>query len=116
MRLNSSIAINRAAVVGAGVMGAAIAAHLANVGIPVVLLDAVPTALTAEEGKRKLTLQHPSVRNRLVRAGLDRAARASPANFASPDFVERVTTGLYLTRLGHQTAGRAYLASAELLV
>src|SRR5947209_6858757 len=85
--------INRAAVVGAGTMGAAIAAHLANAGMPVVLLDAVPTALTPDEEKRKLTLQHPAARNRLVRAGLERAAKASPANFGLPEFVERITTG-----------------------
>jgi streptomycin 6-kinase len=30
--------------------------------------------------------------------------------------IERLTTGLYLTRIGHEAAGRAYLASAELLV
>ena len=34
--------INRAAVIGAGIMGAGIAAHLANAGIPVLLLDIVP--------------------------------------------------------------------------
>ena len=34
--------IRKAAVVGAGVMGATIAAHLANVGIPCLLLDIVP--------------------------------------------------------------------------
>src|SRR5207237_3046972 len=83
----------RAAVVGAGVMGAALSAHLAHAGIPLVLLDAVPTSLTPDEEKRKLTLQHPAVRNRLVRAGLERAAKASPANFALPEFVERITTG-----------------------
>ena len=44
--------IHRAAVIGAGTMGAAIAAHLANVGVPVVLLDAVPDKLTPDEEKR----------------------------------------------------------------
>src|SRR5438128_5923974 len=88
-----SYSITRAAVVGAGTMGAAIAAHLANAGIPVVLLDAVPAALAPDEEKRKLTLQHPAVRNRLVRAGLERATKASPANFALPEFAERITTG-----------------------
>ncbi len=34
--------IRKAAVLGAGVMGAAIAAHLANAGIPSLLLDIVP--------------------------------------------------------------------------
>ena len=31
--------IEKAAVIGAGVMGAAIAAHVANAGVPVLLLD-----------------------------------------------------------------------------
>ena len=85
--------ITRAAVVGAGTMGAAIAALLANAGIPVVLLDAVPEKLTPDEEKRGLTLQHPAIRNRLVRAGLDRCLKASPANFAAPEFAERIWTG-----------------------
>ena len=34
--------INQAAVIGSGVMGSGIAAHLANIGIPVLLLDIVP--------------------------------------------------------------------------
>ena len=41
--------IKRAAVLGAGVMGASIAGHLANVGIPTYLLDIVPRDLTDEE-------------------------------------------------------------------
>ncbi len=85
--------INRAAVVGAGTMGSSIAAWLVSVGIPVVLLDAVPDKLTDEEAKRGLSLHHPAVRNRLVRAGLERAAKGSPANFAAPEFVERITLG-----------------------
>ncbi|MBI5880173.1 MAG: enoyl-CoA hydratase/isomerase family protein [Chloroflexi bacterium] len=85
--------ITRAAVIGAGTMGAAIAAHLANAGFPVVLLDAVPATLTPDEEKRGLTLKHPAVRNRLVRAGLERCVKASPANFALPEFAERIVTG-----------------------
>ncbi|MBP1719454.1 MAG: 3-hydroxyacyl-CoA dehydrogenase, partial [Deltaproteobacteria bacterium] len=38
--------IKKAAVLGAGVMGATIAAHLANVGIPSLMLDIVPNQLT----------------------------------------------------------------------
>ncbi len=63
--------IKRAAVLGAGVMGAAIAAHLANVGIPTYLLDIVPRELTEEEKKKGLTLDDPLVRNRLAQAGKD---------------------------------------------
>ena len=37
--------IKKAAVLGSGVMGSGIAAHLANIGIPVLLLDIVPTKL-----------------------------------------------------------------------
>jgi len=57
--------IRKAAVLGAGVMGATIAAHLANVGIPSYLLDIVPRELTPEEEKKGLTLESPEVRNRL---------------------------------------------------
>jgi 3-hydroxyacyl-CoA dehydrogenase len=42
--------INRAAVIGAGVMGSGIAAHIANAGVPVLLLDIVPK--DAPEGGR----------------------------------------------------------------
>jgi 3-hydroxyacyl-CoA dehydrogenase len=71
--------INRVAVIGSGVMGAGIAAHLANVGIPCLMLDIVPTALTEEEQKKGLTLQDRAVRNRLAAAGKERLKKASPA-------------------------------------
>ena len=44
--------INRVAVLGAGVMGATIAAHLANAGLEILLLDIVPRELSEEEKKR----------------------------------------------------------------
>ena len=44
-----SYGINRVAVIGAGTMGAAIAAHCANAGVPVYLLDAAPDTLTPDE-------------------------------------------------------------------
>ena len=47
--------IQRAAVLGAGVMGSGIAAHLANAGIPVLLLDIVPPELTEEDEKQGLS-------------------------------------------------------------
>ena len=46
---------------GAGVMGSGIAAHLANVGIPTLLLDIVPQKLTEGEKKQGLTLEDQSV-------------------------------------------------------
>ncbi|BBP92162.1 hypothetical protein BsIDN1_57800 [Bacillus safensis] len=45
--------IRKAAVIGSGVMGSGIAAHLANIGIPVTLLDIVPNELTKEETAKK---------------------------------------------------------------
>ena len=51
--------IKKAAVLGAGVMGAQIAAHLANAGIPCLLLDIAPKELTPEEQKAGLTLESP---------------------------------------------------------
>ncbi|MCB0227160.1 MAG: hypothetical protein KDI02_25915, partial [Anaerolineae bacterium] len=47
--------IKSAAVIGAGTMGAAIAALLANVGLSVLLLDVVPQQLTPEEESGGLT-------------------------------------------------------------
>ena len=55
--------IGKAAVLGAGTMGAGIAAHLANAGIPTLLLDIAPSELTADEEKKGLTLESPAVRN-----------------------------------------------------
>src|SRR5687768_13351909 len=58
--------IAKAAVLGAGTMGAGIAAHLANAGISTLLLDIAPTELTADEEAKGLTLDSPRVRNRIV--------------------------------------------------
>jgi 3-hydroxyacyl-CoA dehydrogenase len=85
--------INRVAVIGAGTMGAAIAAHLANVGIPSYLLDIVPRQLTPDEEKKGLTLQDPAVRNRIVNEGLKRCLEARPANFYVKENAKLVTAG-----------------------
>ncbi len=62
--------INQAVVIGSGTMGAAIAAHLANAGIGVVLLDIVPSKLTDQETAEGKSLNDPEVRNRIVNQGL----------------------------------------------
>lgn len=85
--------IRRAAVLGAGVMGAAIAGHLANVGIPVYLLDIVPTRLTPEEERRGYSLDSPEVRNRLAAEGRQRLLKTSPAALYTPDRVDLITPG-----------------------
>ena len=51
--------IKKAAVLGAGVMGATIAAHLANAGLEVLLLDIVPRELDKAEQAKGLTLENP---------------------------------------------------------
>ncbi|MBA4602182.1 enoyl-CoA hydratase/isomerase family protein [Thermoactinomyces sp. AMNI-1] len=66
-------------------MGAAIAGHLANVGIKTLLLDIVPRDLTEKEKKAGLTLQDRVVRNRLARSGKGRLFREKPA----PLYVKR---------------------------
>jgi 3-hydroxyacyl-CoA dehydrogenase len=88
-----SYSINRVAVIGAGTMGASIAAMMANVGLPCTLLDIAPAELTTDEVSKGLTLEDRVVRNRIVTGGLERCARARPANFYVDDFVSRLTTG-----------------------
>src|SRR5947209_3929784 len=72
--------IRKAAVLGAGVMGAAIAAHLANVGIPSLLLDIVPP----DAGKD---------RDKVARTGLDKALKARPAAFYSKRGASLIAVG-----------------------
>src|SRR3989440_1631278 len=85
--------IRKVAVLGAGTMGAQIAAHLANAGLPVLLLDIAPRELTAEEQARGLTLESRQVRDRIARAGLDAALKAMPAAFFTPDRARLITVG-----------------------
>jgi 3-hydroxyacyl-CoA dehydrogenase len=88
-----SYEIQRAVVIGAGTMGAAIAAHLANAGVPVTLLDILPNKLTSEEEKNGLTLASPDVRNRIVREGLNRAIQSRPASFFTQELARLVKIG-----------------------
>ncbi len=85
--------IRKAAVLGAGTMGAAIAAHLANVGIPSFLLDIVPSSLSDDEQKRGLSLADAEVRNRIARQGLERCLRARPSNLYHPDLARLIRVG-----------------------
>jgi 3-hydroxyacyl-CoA dehydrogenase len=72
--------IRKVAVLGAGVMGAAIAAHLANVGIPSLLLDIVPAGETKD-------------RDIVARKGLERVLQARPASFYSKRLASLITIG-----------------------
>ena len=76
-----SLKIEKAAVLGSGVMGSAIAAHFANAGIPTVMLDILPKEPTPDEAARGLTMDSPEVRNRVGRSALERCLRSKPAPF-----------------------------------
>jgi len=95
--------IRTAAVIGSGVMGSGIAAHLANAGIPVLLLDIVPSQLLPQEEAAGLTLAHPKVRNRLTVQAIDKLKKTNPAPLYSESFADRITPGNledHLSKLG----------------
>lgn len=71
--------IARVGVIGAGVMGAGIAAHVANAGLPVVLLDIVPAG--------------QSDRNALAAGAIEKLKKAKPAPLMSEKFARRITPG-----------------------
>ena len=71
--------IGKVAVLGAGVMGSGIAAHVANAGVPVLLLDIVP------EGAND--------RNAVAAGAVARMLKADPAPFMHRDAARRVTVG-----------------------
>lgn len=79
--------ITKAAVLGAGVMGSAIAAHLANAGIPSYLIDIVPPKLTDEDKKAGLTHDDPRFRNKLA---LNAIQNRLPKQKPSPIFDKKV--------------------------
>src|SRR5919106_2210864 len=85
--------VERAAVLGAGTMGAQIAAHLANAGVPTLLLDISPRELTPEETAKGLGLDSAEVKNRIARSGLEAAVKAKPAAFFVPEFASLITAG-----------------------
>src|SRR4051794_32550820 len=70
--------IRKAAVLGAGTMGSRIAAHLANAGLPVVLLD-----IPAKEGPR----------NAIASQALETLKKGKPAAFYDPTYSTRVRVG-----------------------
>jgi 3-hydroxyacyl-CoA dehydrogenase len=78
--------IRKVAVIGAGVMGAGIAAQVANAGIPVVLLDIVPKAA--------------GNRNQLAEEAIAKMLKAQPAAFMSKKAAKLVTPGNIEDHLG----------------
>lgn len=88
-----SFVIRHVAIIGSGTMGGALAAHFANAGLEVSLLDIVPAKLTSDEEKKKLSLDHPAVRNRIVNAGMQAVVKSKPAALFIPQLAERIRVG-----------------------
>jgi len=74
-------------------MGGGIAAHFANAGIPVYLLDVAPAELTSDEREKGLTLDDTLVRNRIVQSNFERVIKSKPPAFFLSENAELITTG-----------------------
>ncbi|UBB90307.1 enoyl-CoA hydratase/isomerase family protein [Candidatus Kaistella beijingensis] len=85
--------IKHVTVLGSGIMGSGIAAHFANIGVEVLLLDIVPFELTEAEQKKGLTKDDKAVRNRIATENFEKLKKASPALLYTPQFAERITVG-----------------------
>lgn len=85
--------VKKAVVIGSGVMGSGIAAHLANTGIPVLLLDIVPKELTEEEKKKGLTLNDRVVRNRIAETNRQKLLKQKPAPLTAKENLALIETG-----------------------
>ncbi|WP_377084492.1 3-hydroxyacyl-CoA dehydrogenase/enoyl-CoA hydratase family protein [Riemerella anatipestifer] len=85
--------IKHITVLGSGIMGAGIAAHFANIGVEVLMLDIVPFELTEAEQKKGLTKEDKAFRNRIATENLEKLKKASPALLYTPKFADRITVG-----------------------
>lgn len=85
--------IKHITVLGSGIMGSGIAAHFANIGVEVLLLDIVPFELSETEQKKGLTKEDKAVRNRIATDSLAKLKKASPALLYTPKFADRITIG-----------------------
>ena len=77
--------IHKVAILGAGTMGARIAAHFANAGVPSYLLDIVPPDVAPGA--------IPEARNKIAAAGLEAAKKSKPAAFMESSLARFVTVG-----------------------
>ena len=101
--------IKKVGVLGAGVMGATIAAHFTNAGIECYLLDIVPFELTEADKKKGLTEQSPAWRNRFAQNGLDGALKSKPSAFLTKKNASMI-------KIGNFTDNLDWLADVDLVV
>jgi 3-hydroxyacyl-CoA dehydrogenase len=92
--------IKKAAVLGAGVMGATIAAHLTNAGIECDLLDIIPFELTDADKAQGLTEKSPAWRNRFAANGLAGVLKSKPAGFFTKKNAAMIRVGNFEDNLG----------------
>ncbi|MBP1742286.1 MAG: 3-hydroxyacyl-CoA dehydrogenase [Deltaproteobacteria bacterium] len=85
--------IKKVGVVGAGVMGATIAAQLANVGLETILLDIVLPQLSDDDQKKGLTPESKEFRNKLAANGVQGALKSKPASFYLPENSKLIAIG-----------------------
>ncbi len=89
-----SYEIKKAAIIGAGVMGATIAAQMTNAGIECVMLDIVPPFDPSEADLKKgLTKESKAWRNSFAVKGLNGAVKSKPASFYSKKNASMITIG-----------------------
>lgn len=99
-RKNMAYEIKKAAVLGAGVMGATIAAHLTNAGIGCALLDIIPFELTEADKAQGLNEKSPAWRNRFAENGLAGVLKSKPAGFFTKKNASMIRTGNFEDNLG----------------
>lgn len=85
--------IQRVVVIGSGVMGAGIAAHMANSGYQVALLDIVPTVLSAEDESRGWSKQSSEFRSSLAKKAIANMLKQKPAPLYDPVLSDTITGG-----------------------
>jgi 3-hydroxyacyl-CoA dehydrogenase len=98
--MNMAYEIKKAAVLGAGVMGATIAAHLTNAGIECVLLDIIPFELTESDKAQGLTEKSPAWRNRFAVNGLAGVEKSKPSGFYTKKNASMIRVGNFEDHLG----------------
>ncbi|MEW6730224.1 MAG: 3-hydroxyacyl-CoA dehydrogenase/enoyl-CoA hydratase family protein [Acidobacteriota bacterium] len=97
--------IEKVAVLGAGVMGAQIAAHMVNAGLKVLLLDILPPELAGQplskEAKKPVTNKNEwglaassaGPRNLFASKGVENVRKAKPAAIFTPELASEIRVG-----------------------
>lgn len=93
--------IKTVAVLGAGVMGAGISAHLAGCGVKVLLLDCVPSSdPTPEETEKGVDASSPEFRNKLALTAIEKIAKSKPSLIYSNRYISNITEGNFEDDIG----------------